>query len=67
MFYCFIALLLTEDGQTEDDDGDDGTDTTGQTYGQTKIIVAKLRIRHLDKYYNVPVCRPRDDVSGHPR
>ena len=38
------------EGRTEDDDGDDGTDT----------------MRHRDQYSYVPVCRPRDDVSRKP-
>ena len=66
------------DGRTEDDDGDgtdgrDGRTTTGRTgrNGQTRYvyiyIVPKFQIRHWDQYSNVPVCRPRDDVSGHPQ
>ena len=28
-------------------------------------MVPKFHIRHWDQSYNDPVCRPRDDASGH--
>ena len=54
----------TEDrtnGRTEDDDGDDRTDSTERAL----YIGVKIQKRHWDQCANVEVNRPREDVSGH--
>jgi hypothetical protein len=67
----------TEDGQRRRDGRRDGWTDRGRrrrrrwdgnvwTDGRTIYIVPKFRVRQWDKYYNVPTCRPRDDVSRHP-
>ena len=46
------------DGRTEDDDGDEGTDTTGRMDDIYIYIVPKFQIQHWDQHFIVKVSWP---------